>query len=288
MWRALPTRTRIAIRHLHRQFGHPTPATLKNILKAGRASPELIEAARLVRCQAREDSAKPPRDHQVGIHFNYEFNSMLGFDVLEMRDYVGGKYSVMSMVDIATGFHMCEVVKEGGGQPASESCAKALMTKWIAWAGWPRACIMDRGLHNRGAVTKMLSSHGCNIEFAPLETPAAIGKVERHGGILKAMVRKVVADTETAGLADFEMLLEECTSTKNQMQRTNGYSASQWVLGKQPRMPGSVTDMPESADLGVIEAKTDPNVAYHKVHATRMRAQRAFVHLDTGNRVARA
>ncbi|CAL1129119.1 unnamed protein product [Cladocopium goreaui] len=287
-WRALPTRTRIAIRRLHRQFGHPTPATLKNILKAGRASPELIEAARLVRCQACEDTAKPPRDHPVGSHFNYEFNSMLGFDVLEMRDHLGNKYSVMSMVDIATGFHMCEVVKEGGGQPTSEACAKALMTKWIAWAGWPKACIMDRGLHNRGAVTKMLASHGCNIEFAPLETPAAIGKVERHGGILKAMVRKVVADTETAGLADFEMLLQECTSTKNSMQRTNGYSASQWVLGKQPRMPGSVTDMSESADLGVIEAKTDPTVAYHKVHAARMSAQRAFVHLDTSNRVARA
>ena len=102
------------------------------------------------------------------------------------------------------------------------------------------------------------------------------------------MVRKVVADTGTSGLADFEMLLQECTSTKNSMQRTNGYSASQWVLGKQPRMPGSVTDMSESADLGVIEAKTDPTVAYHKVHAARMSAQRAFVHLDTSNRVARA
>ena len=41
-------------------------------------------------------------------------------------------------------------------------------------------------------------------------------------------------------------------------------------------MPGSVTDMSESADLGVIEAKTDPSVAYHKVHAARMSAQRAF------------
>ena len=26
-WRALPARTRIAIRRLHRQFGHPTPAS---------------------------------------------------------------------------------------------------------------------------------------------------------------------------------------------------------------------------------------------------------------------
>ena len=225
-WRGFPTRTRIAIRRLHRQFGHPTPDTLKNILKAGRASPELIEAARLVRRQACEDTAKPPRDHPVGSHFNFEFDSMLGFDVLEMRDHVGGKCSVMSMVDIATGFHMSEVVKEGGGQPTSEACGKALMNRWIACPGWPRECIMDRGRHNRGAVAKMLSSHVCNIEFGPLETPAAIGKAERHGGILKAMVRKVVADTETVGLADFEMLLQECTSTKNQMQRTNGCSAN--------------------------------------------------------------
>ena len=36
---------------------------------------------------------------------------MLGFDVLEMRDHIGGKYSVMSMVDIATRFDMSEVVK---------------------------------------------------------------------------------------------------------------------------------------------------------------------------------
>ena len=28
---------------------------------------------------------------------------------------------MMSMVDIATRFHMCEVVKEGGGQPTSEA-----------------------------------------------------------------------------------------------------------------------------------------------------------------------
>ena len=156
-WRALPTRTRIAIRRLHRQFGHPTPATLKNILKAGRASPELIEAARLVRCQAWQN---PQEITQLEVISILSFNSMLGFDVLEMGDHLGNKYSVMSMVDIATGFHMCEVVKEGGGQPASEACAKALMTKWIAWAGWPKACIMDRGLHNRGAVTKMLASHG--------------------------------------------------------------------------------------------------------------------------------
>ena len=63
LWRKLPQRTRIAIRRLHRQFSHPAPQALRSILKADRASPELIEAARLVRCQACEESKPKPRDH---------------------------------------------------------------------------------------------------------------------------------------------------------------------------------------------------------------------------------
>ena len=35
--------------------------------------------------------------------------------------------------------------------------------------------------------------------FEPLETPAAIGKVERAEGIMKAMLRKTVNDAEAVG-----------------------------------------------------------------------------------------
>ena len=56
------------------------------------------------------------------------------------------------------------------------------------------------------------------IIFAPLETPSAIGKCERHGGILKAMVRKMVADLETIGMDDMEMVLQEAITAKNHLQ----------------------------------------------------------------------
>ena len=61
---------------------------------------------------------------------------MLGFDVLEMRDHLGNKYSVMSMVEMATCFHhVRKLSRKGGGQPTSEACAKALMTK-VDCLGW--------------------------------------------------------------------------------------------------------------------------------------------------------
>ena len=36
-----------------------------------------------------------------------------------MKDYAGNKYSILTMLDISTGFHLSEVVKEGGGMPTS-------------------------------------------------------------------------------------------------------------------------------------------------------------------------
>ena len=290
LWRKLPQRTRIAIRRLHKQFGHPTPQTLKNILKAGKASPELQEAARLVRCQECEDTAQKPRNHPVGggSSFTYDFNEMISFDALEIRDHAGQKYTVFSVIDVATSFHMATIVKEGGGLPTSDSCAKALMARWVSWAGWPRQASMDRGLHNRGEMSKMLAAHGVEIIFAPLETPSAIGKCERHGGILKAMVRKMVAELETKDRDGMEMVLQEAVTAKNHLQRHHGFSPSQWVLGKQPRAPGCFTDESEAADLGIFEARQDPSAAYHRHHAARAAARRAFVHLDVSSRVARA
>ena len=288
LWRRLPQRTRVAIRRLRRQFGHPNPTTLKNIPKAGRAPAELQEAARLVRCQACEDTKQKPRDHPVGLKTEFEFNACVGIDVAECKDYAGNKYSVMSMVDISTGFHVARVVKEGGTMPTSESCAKALMEGWTSWAGWPKMVTMDRGVHNRGNMQKILASHGCEVVYAPLETPSAIGKVERSQGVMKAMLRKVVADTESTGLTSFETCLYETLTTKNSMTRQSGYSAAQWVLGRNPRTPGSVTDLDEAGNLGVLESKFDSSAQFYLQHQARMAAQRAFVHLDTSSRVARA
>ena len=74
---------------------------------------------------------------------------------------------------------------------------------------------------------KLLASHGCEVIFAPLETPTAIGKVPRAEGVVKAMLRKIVNDTEAVGEKDFAVCLHEALVIKNQMTRTHGYSPAQ-------------------------------------------------------------
>ena len=44
---------------------------------------------------------------------------MISFDALEIRDHAGHKFTVFSVIDVATSFHMATIVKEGGGAPSS-------------------------------------------------------------------------------------------------------------------------------------------------------------------------
>ena len=100
---------------------------------------------------------------------------------------------------------------------------------------------------------KLLAAHGCEVVYAPLETPSA-----KQGGevpiVMKAMLRKIIADAEAT---DFEVWLRECLVMKNTRTRSNIAQ-----LGKNPRAPGSVTDLEE---VGLRTDKLDPGAQFYCV-----------------------
>ena len=133
----------------------------------------------------------------------------------------------------------------------------------------------DRGLHNRGVLAQYMSAQGIRVYHAPLKTPEAIRRVERHGGVLKGMARKVISQTRARGEAQIQSVLDESCLTKNSLLRNGGYSPSQWVPGKTPREATSLVSEDQFADLGAREDQVDPESRF------------AF-HLDTSKRVQRA
>ena len=180
----------------------------------------------------------------------YELNYALGLDVLEILDADGAKYQVLTMICLGTCFQLAEVVRSGSGQPTSAKCLEAIRKRWISWAGNPNTEQCDRGLHNRGILAQYMSAHGIQVYHAPLETPEAIGRVERHGSVLKGMARKVIAQTQARGEVEIESVLDESCLTKNSLLRHGGYSPSQWVLGKAPREAPYLVSEDYGAALG--------------------------------------
>ena len=91
------------------------------------------------------------------------FSHEVGVDVLELHDYDGKGYLLLSIVDQGTNFQIVWLLCQGSGVPSSRLCAQAFLEGWVSWAGWPKHVVTDRGLRNRGLVAKMLGAHGISI-----------------------------------------------------------------------------------------------------------------------------
>ena len=162
-----------------------------HLLRAARVRSEFIDAVKLHRCTACEETSRKKPTHKTALPHNYSFNHSLGIDVFEIVDAGGSKFQVLNMTDLGTTFQLCEVVRSGQGQPSSSECLKALQKRWFSWSGHPVNLMCGRGLHNRGVLSKYTDDHGIQVYDRRLEAPENLGRVEHDGAIVKALFRKV-------------------------------------------------------------------------------------------------
>ena len=97
---------------------------------------------------------------------------------------------------------------------------------------------------------RTFAQHGVLIRQAGVESPEQIGRVERHGGLFKAVLKRMITEHAVRGFDDIKIAIAEAVSTKNNLSRNGGFSPSQWVFGTLPRGPGDQFDEQEFADLG--------------------------------------
>ena len=199
---------------------------------------------------------------------------------------MGRRYSILNLICLGTAFQQAVLLKEGKN-PTSSQVLRALMNRWVSWGGNPVELACDRGRRNRGVVAKYCGENNRQVRHAPLECPEDIGRVERHGGILKAMYKKVAVEVQPMGPDDVEKILNECCRVKNASTRVGGFSPAQWIFGSDPRAAASL--MNEGwTDLGGLAGQTDPTSILALQNMASVEAKKAFVHLDTSKRIQRA
>ena len=283
-WLKLPRSTRAAIRRLHVMIGHKPHAVMLQILRGARATQALIEGVKFFRCEVCDANAPNPIKSAVSAPKPYEFNHEVIVDVFFSHDMNGDTYGWLGVICNGTTFHLAALVLLGAGVPSSTRCLKKFDSMWARWAGWPKTLSSDRGLHNRGAFSRGLQANGVVIRQAALEVPEHIGRAERHQGILKGVLKRIVKEHHCTGKDQMKLALTVALETKNDTVRRDGFSPSQWVLAKYPRRPGSLLEEAEWGQLGVLEAQCDATTAFGQKAAMRFTAQRYFVHMDCGRR----
>ena len=287
-WTAVPLQVRTAVRRMHRQFEHPSPTVLVQDLRATRAPPEYIQACRHFRCDACEDTKPKPQSTKEALPKDYVFGRNLGIDVLEVKDIADEPYFCVNILDLGTTFQQVVLLRQGHGSPSSRECLDSFVSLWVGWAGWPQTLSCGRSVHNRGVFAHTLAQHGILIRQASVESPEQIGRVERHGGLFKAVLKRMVADHAVQGFDDLKVAIAEAVRTKNNLSRNGGFSPSQWVFETLPRGPGDQFDEQEFADLRPLQGQLEPVTGFARRAELRASARRAFIREDSGRRAARA
>ena len=170
--------------------------------------------------------------------FNYE----VPIDILEEKDYVGERFSLLSMVCNGTTSRMVALVRVGGSQSSSHRRLSQFSVYWHNWAGWPSILTSDRGLHSRGVFSTTSQANGVLIRTAGLEAPSQLGRGERHGGIYKNHLKHMVKVHRVIGKKGMKMAASAAIERKNRMMRNGGIAPCQWVLGKCSRGVGHLLE----------------------------------------------
>eukprot|EP00971_Amphidinium_carterae_P291862 5793583-Amphidinium_carterae.1 len=79
--------------------------------------------------------------------------------------------------------------------------------------------------------SEQVRQHGVHLEVTPGETPHALGKTERAGGLWKTVFKKVALQMQIAGALDVEVAASIVTQVRNETIRSHGYTPVQAVFG---------------------------------------------------------
>ena len=288
-WQALPKELKLAIKRVHVNLGHaPTPAMLR-ALRIARASDVAVKACRPFRCPdcPRLQEPKIPRPSKLPIAD--EFNVLIGVDVFKEKDAQGQSWTFLNILDQGTLYQVVCVLADTFANPTGAVVLEAMTTSWFSWAGFPeRGIVSHRAKYFLAEVAEDLASQGCFMEAAARATPWQLGAIERHGATWKAALRRLVWAQQVIGRGEAILAAAATNAAKNSLARKSGFSPSQWVLGKQIRLPADLADENELGRIGALAMAETAGTRFHRRNQLRFAAREAYVQASNDSALRRA
>ena len=260
-------------RKLHRQFVHPPPEKLIKLLKcAQKDDSELIEFIRKVskECKVCIEFRRPPPRPVVGLPMATTFGECVAMD---LKMFHGTK--LLHMIDHATRLSACAIVKSK--QP--EEIISKIFKVWISVYGCPEKFLTDNGGEFSNEDFRQLCEKvNITVKTTGAESPWSNGMCERHNQVLGEMLEKTLADSN----CKMDIAVDWCINAKNSLQNVHGFSPFQLVFGRNPRIPGILTDR-----LPALDDFSAASIIRDNLNALN-RARQAFIASESSEKLRRA
>ncbi|CAK0846224.1 unnamed protein product, partial [Prorocentrum cordatum] len=257
------------LKRLHVNLGHPSNEDLGRSLR--------LKGAKSATVQAQRPSARRP----AHLHFVQDFGDDVGFDCFELKDVGGKSYWYFSIVDLATTFHVATLID----RHTSQDFAAAFERCWGSCAGVPDRVHFDMEKGFGGALSELFQS--LNTVQLPIAGQAhwQLGRVERQGAWWKELAARTIEHSSIRGEDEMRTLAIMVSGAKNSLRRRAGFSPAQWVLGRDPKMPGDLVDDTANYSAHSLAANDEK---IRRRYAIRTAVRESFMRMQNDDQLRRA
>ena len=280
------------IQRLHRNLGHPTNLELHKLLASKQASEALLAAAKEHKCELCALFQAPKQASKSGVRHGDTFNERVQADTvwihlppadLQDKKAKGTPVPVLSIIDTTTKFMSARVVPS----EMAVDLVIGLERGWLKHFGPPGILqVDDHRSWSSDYVKSWCDDNGIQMDISPGQAHTRLGIVERRHRVLRRAIDIYLMDhVKKHGRCDREALttaLCYVVPQINNQPNIKGFSATQWAMGLNPRVPGVLMD----SDLTV--AQLNPSLAMEEKLRNQQRAAHAVIEADNDVRLRRA
>ena len=237
---------------MHKGLGHPSRTSMERMIRATgdfTKEIELVLNKLYESCESCLKHAKSKPTPKVSPPTAYDVNDTISID---LKIYQKKSKVILYIIDEFSRYVTAVVIPDKRG----ETVVKALLDKWILGTpyGPPKQLKSDNGgeFVNKSMrdLCEMYSiKHITTAAFAPWSN----GGNERNHATVDLMMEKIMSGDSSI---KFEDALAKAVYAKNAMLNVHGYSPSQILTGKQPRIPGACNDNTPQADNLEVSSRT--------------------------------
>ena len=270
--------------HLHSVTGHRPPLRLARALVMTGGDPMLVKAAKTVKCEVCAENKAVKTRRPASLPRVRNFGDRIYCDLFSIQDKQLNTHWVAHAVDAATRYQVAAVLE----RKSTSEVVKFLGEKWFQMLGIPAAITTDMGPEFIAEEFQdKMDFYDVCLTHIPVEAPWMNGVAERAGGKLKVVIRAVAHEHSIIGAEEMQMAVIAALEAVNNDIDQTGYSPSQMVLGKQPRI-AMVAGPSDLRSKAASESMMLQEPQYQRIMAFKECARLAMVKLHYSQALRKA
>lgn len=268
------------LKHIHRQYGHPTQENWDRFVKLCREGVWTEEKKKVMEniykcCKICKLFERTPSRPVVKLPITCDFNKVVTVDLKEKK--IGKFNYIFHIIDGYTRL-ACSIFISN---KKAETIVAAFAVNWISVGyGKPARLWSDVGGEFNNEHMKALGeAFGFQVSTGAGYSAWMNGLNERNHGVIDRTFEKIILDDPEMNP---EVALAWAVNAKNCMPMNCGFSSFQLVFGKNPSLPGILSDK-----LPALEGVTTSKVVAEHINALHA-GRKAFAEVQCDESIRRA